>query len=542
MEKVVTDYLKLLNIPVSESYCKKRIASHPDYPSLLSVADTLEQLGIPYVAARLEKDQLGTLTFPYLLHVEKGGGEFVIVREQKDLNKQPDLLGDWSGNVLLAEAPESIEDEGNRKHLSKERASRFAFGVFLLSVLAMVVAGWIHSFSWANILLSTTAIAGAVLGYLLVAKDLGVKYDTVESFCNAGKKTNCDQVLHSGEATLFGQFSFSDTVLSYFVAQFITAGLLIPVAGMASPMWWALAAIGVLSLPIVAYSIWLQAFKLKTWCKLCLLVAGVLLLQAGMIGWMVAGGVFGLADGGFVTTAIVWALFAATGALVYLIKSRLKEGAEAKQEQAAANRIKFNPSVFTHLLFRQPKADCTPFEEELLIGNPDSPVNITMAASLRCGPCKEGFEQATRLVRMCPEKVNLSVRFSLSQQSDAVETDPGRYLLGYWLTALNGTDDQSFQAEKMLKDWFELSDLNRFREKYSFQTNGKNQNIDAVASHISNWFKKTEVKGTPTFFVNGYKLPTQYLVEDLRYVVTGFSEMFTTENDNMKGVVRAHEI
>jgi len=31
MEQVVTNYLKLLNIPVSESYCKKRVASHPDY-------------------------------------------------------------------------------------------------------------------------------------------------------------------------------------------------------------------------------------------------------------------------------------------------------------------------------------------------------------------------------------------------------------------------------------------------------------------------------------------------------------------------------
>lgn len=451
-------------------------------------------------------------------------------------------MDDWSGNVLQAEAPESIEDEGNRIHLSKEKSTRIAFGLFILSVLAFVVTGWIQSFSWVNILFSATAIAGTVLGYLLVAKDLGVTYDSVESFCNAGKKANCDQVLHSGEASLIGKFSFSDAVLSYFVAQFITAGLLIPMAGTASPMWWALAAAGMFSLPMVVYSIWLQAFKLKSWCKLCLLVAGVLLLQAGMFGWMVAGGVFGLADGGFVTTAIVWALFAATGALVYLIKSRLKEGAEAKQEEAAANRVKYNPSVFSHLLFQQPKADCTPFEEELLIGNPDSPVNITMAASLRCGPCKEGFEQATRLVRMYPEKVNLSVRFSLSQQSDAVETDPGRYLLGYWLTALNGTDDQSFQAEKVLKDWFELSDLNRFREKYSFQTNGENQNIDAVVSYHSDWFKKAEIKGTPTFFVNGYKLPTQYRVEDLRYVVTGFSEMITTENGNMKGVVTAHEI
>jgi len=74
MEQAFADYLTALNIPVSRRYFRKRIASHPDYPSLLSISDTFEQLGIPHGVAHLEKEQLGTLTFPYVLYLEKGSG------------------------------------------------------------------------------------------------------------------------------------------------------------------------------------------------------------------------------------------------------------------------------------------------------------------------------------------------------------------------------------------------------------------------------------------------------------------------------------
>ncbi|MGM0746148.1 MAG: vitamin K epoxide reductase family protein [Bacteroidota bacterium] len=516
MEKVVTDYLKLLDIPVSESYFKTRIASHPDYSSLLSVADTLEQLGIPYGAARLEKDKLGT-TFPYLLHVEKGSGEYVLVKDKKDMNTQPGLLSNWSRIVLQAEAPESIDDEENRKHLSSEKAGRTAFGLFILLVFAIVDMSWIQSFSWVVVLFSVTSIAGAALGYLLVAKDLGVNYDSVESFCNAGKKVNCDQVLHSGDATLFSQFSFSDVVLSYFSSQFITAGLLIPVTGVTSPVWWALAVVGMFNLLMVVYSIWLQAFKLKSWCKLCLLVAGVLVIQAGMFGWMFVSGVFGLVDGAVVTTAIVWALFPATGSVVYLIKSHLKEGAEAKRAEAAANRIKFNPSVFFHLLLQQRQVDCTPFEQELFIGNPEAPVNITMAASLGCSSCKEGFEKALQIVVRLPESVYLSARFLMPNSEIGEESNhPGEVLLSSWLHHVYGKENQSDKTAELMKDWYSSMHFDTFREEYSYKpANGQDKTIQNMIHAHTEWFKKEGINKTPTFFVNGYSLPVHYRIEEV---------------------------
>lgn len=533
MEQAIADYVTTLHIPVSRKYFRKRVASHPDYPSLLSISDTLEYLGIPHGAARMDRAGLDKLECPYVLHLDKGAGEFILIKEDRDLAGQTDIPEDWNGIVLKAEAPEAIEDEENREYLAKEKADRFTFGLLILSVMVISAMSWVPGFSWAAILFLVTTIAGVALGYLLVAKDLGVKYEAVESFCNAGQKTNCDRVLQSDQATLFGYITFSDAVISYFTAQLIAAGLLIPLAVNATSLWWALAVVGILTLPVVAYSLWLQVVTFKTWCRLCLLVSAVLVIQAGLFWWMYTAGMFGLSDGAIWAAGMVAGLFLATGSCVFLIKIRLKDGKEAGEEALAANRIKYNPSVFIHQLLQQPQPDCTPIEQELMIGKADVPIKITMAASLGCGPCKDGFEKASQLVRMYPEQVNLTVRFSVPEQSNGSETDPGRYLLVVWLREIYGKNDSSKESEQLVRDWFEQAGINAFREKYPLQVNGQNKELESLAMQHSDWFKKADIKGTPTFFVNGYKLPGQYRVGDLRYLVAGFSEQIFAAGEKM---------
>jgi hypothetical protein len=436
--------------------------------------------------------------------------------------------------VLKAEKVDGLKDSENQRALSEEKASRWGIYIFLVSFLGMAALFLWSSFTWPVMAYLATTLAGTVVGYLLVSKDVGVTYDVVESFCNTGKRTNCDRILQSDEATLFGHISLSDAVLSYFSTQLIAAFLLIPVAGEAASLWWTLAAIGVLTLPVVAYSLWLQAVTFKTWCRLCLLVAGVLVIQAGLYWWLAAAGVYGLADGSLWIAGLITTLFLVTGSLVYLLKNRLKEGAEAQLAEVVANRIKYNASVFTNLLLQQPKANCSPFEHELIIGNPNAPIQITMAASLVCGPCKNGFEKAKQLIAIFPDIVNLAVRLSVSKNGNGQESDPGRYLLEYWLKSVDDKEEQAVDTEKLLQDWFELADLNRFRDKYPFHDNGESKELSTLTVQISNWFKKAGIKGTPTFFINGYKLPEHYRVEDLQYLVTGFSEHIISANKEIQ--------
>jgi uncharacterized membrane protein len=534
MEQVVTKYLKSLRVPVSKKYCEKLIRSHPDYPSLLSVSDTLGQLGIPHGVARMQKEHLEPLAFPYVLHMDKGGGEFLVVDGEQDLNSKPGLLNDWSGIVLQAEAPEEIEDDENVAYLAKERAGSFAVVLFVLSVLMMFTAGWVQSFSWPAILLVATAVTGAVLGYLLIAKDLGVKYGAIESFCNTDQSTNCDRVLHSDEAKIFGQFSLSDAVLSYFSAQLIVAGLLVPIAGNTVPLWWSLSATGILTLPVVAYSLWLQGTKFKTWCRLCLMVAGVLVVQAGLFGWMAASGLFGIDGGNLWAAGLVAGNFLAIGSLVFLLKTRIKEGNEAEQAEASANRVKFNPLVFSHLLLQQPQADCTPFEQEMMIGKSGAPIQITLAASFGCSLCGVAFSDGLQLVSMFSNTFRLVIRFRFFRISmtNPHPSKENMYLLGYWLRHISGKSREQTLTAKLIRDWYAFKDKNKFKSLYSFKWNNDEKKIAKVAVKHTKWIEDMRITQTPTFFLNGFKLPKNYSLKDLKMMTVVLMEHLQEVNQN----------
>jgi len=80
------NWLRELKIPISKTYLKQQLHCHPDYPSLLSITDTLTDLGIENTTVQIQKDQLHEVTPPFLVHLNSNGGEFVVIRN----NEQPD--------------------------------------------------------------------------------------------------------------------------------------------------------------------------------------------------------------------------------------------------------------------------------------------------------------------------------------------------------------------------------------------------------------------------------------------------------------------
>ena len=82
VEKALADFLVSLGVPVSEKYVRKIIASHPDFPSLLSIADILQRLGIDHAVGRIEKETLAELPYPYLLPIDKGRSDILFIKKQ----------------------------------------------------------------------------------------------------------------------------------------------------------------------------------------------------------------------------------------------------------------------------------------------------------------------------------------------------------------------------------------------------------------------------------------------------------------------------
>lgn len=519
MEKVVTQFLKFLKIPISAPYVERLIMDHPYFPSLLSISDVLNRLGINHVVTRVEKEQLHELEYPYLVPLDNGPANIVIIKDGDDLQKYKTLLKDeWGGVVLLAEPTTAIKDNGNNEMYFQEKSIKRKSVIIILALVGLLMMASFYLTILENTILAMSAI-GVVVGYFLFAKELGISYAVVDAFCNMGKDINCDRVLKS-DVTLLG-VNFSDAVLAYFLFQSIIIAISSIVASsqIIVPI---LSIPGLLTLPVVVFSIYHQYTVAKTWCRLCLIVDSLLIIQSLVFG-------YGLLMGTLTISISLSVLIpmAATALFVVLTVITTKEGLGYHQKLirlGSDNRIKQNPMVFTTLLSHQKRVDEQPLDCEMQVGNPSAPIKIIMVSSLHCNPCKLKHEVVHQLVATYPDLVNVTFRFAKSASWPAsVGT-----LLSYWLQNIYGKENESINTTNLMHDWFELWDLQKFEKKYGIKTN--ETVIDKLEQQHYSWTRHAST--VPTFFVNGYELPRGYAIDDLLSMVPSLA------NDLKKLTVR----
>lgn len=502
MEKVVTQFLKFLKIPISGRYVERLILDHPDFPSLLSVSDAFNRLGINHAVTRIKKDSVHGLEFPYLIPLDKGRGNILIIKDASDLRKHHTLLKEeWGGSVLLAEPTKYIQDKQNNEFYAKEKSINRNSAIIMLALAGLLLMAGFYLTTLENIIL-TLSVAGVIVGYFLFAKEIGISYAAVDAFCNVGKDTNCDRVLKS-DITLLG-VNFSDAVLAYFLFQSIIIGMFSIVTSrqIVLPI---LSIPSLLALPVVVFSVYYQYAVAKTWCRLCLIVDGLLIIQALVFGYGIYMGTLKIS----ISLSVLMPM-ATTALFVLLTVISVKVGMRHYQKLVklgSGNRIKHNPVVFTTLLRQQMKVDEPPFDYEMQVGNPSAPIKIIMVSSLHCSPCKLKHEVVHQLVATYPDEVNVTFRFA---KSTSWPTSVGT-LLSYWFHNIYGKENESTNTATLMHDWFELWDLQKFEKKYGIKIN--DTVIDKLEQQHYSWTRHAST--VPTFFVNGCELPRGYGIDDL---------------------------
>lgn len=534
MEQVVTDYLLYLNIPISESYCKKCILSHPDYPSLLSVADTLERLGIDHQVGRLEVNKTDQFPFPCIIHLDKGGGQLVLLKDQDDLDAHQSDLEAWDGVVLKAKAVDSITDEEHNEQYARENNRRKLSAVLTVALLGLLALPVLQASSWLYFLLFVTSLGGSIAGYLLIAKDIGVTYKPVERFCNAGKRTNCDRILNAEDANLFGFLTFTEASASYFFFQLLIIGLFIPLFEGTTSFLSVLAGTSILTIPLIGYSLYYQAVKAKTWCRLCLVVDTILGLQAGMFALMYAEKMFTLTSVQLVPVLISAFLLIAVASSVLLMKNRLGTADKSRKEVIAANRMKYDPEIFLRLLRREEVVDIASFSREMTLGNPDAPVQILMAANLHCNPCRIAFDTVRQILASYPQKVCFSFRLTKGMDNTIGDLSASTYLIRYWHQFVHGSSNESERTKNLLLDWYSEMDPEFFAKQYPLR-DGTVKVSEKLETRHYKWAEQNEIRRTPTFLINGYKMPKQYRIKDLITMIPGIAAQWESSGEKVKG-------
>lgn len=137
--------LKELKIPVTASTVIDTIESHPDYPSLYSISDSLQKWKIENLALKVEAENLEKIPVPFIAHSRTGGGNFILVNavngavEYIDEKGKPnrksseEFSKEWDNIALLAE---SKKDSGEKNYrLQRKKKLQMLCG-YLLSLWA----------------------------------------------------------------------------------------------------------------------------------------------------------------------------------------------------------------------------------------------------------------------------------------------------------------------------------------------------------------------------------------------------------------------
>lgn len=527
-ENIVKAWLSGLDIPVSATLLKQQLKSHPDYPSLLSITDTLDYFGITNTAVQVEKEVLPEIDTPFLAHMKNNEEGFVICENGISAGeKYPDFYSQWSGVIVMAEKPDNWRHETNIQYLIKEKGRQLSVLICTAAASAIAVAAaWVVSY-WVFTSLLLLAAAGIFVSWMIVSKDLGMENTMADQVC--GKEKDCTAVMQSKGAKLPLGITLSDTSLLWFTGLFITL-CVSAFTGTAAGLLHLVSILAAASVPFVFYSLYYQWKIVKKWCRLCLVTVALLVAQLALVtpGIIKSGMQLPGSNEVFLFTVIMFL----TSLAWFSFKQLFAERKNLQDDVYKGTRFKRNEMVVLSLFEKRRWVDTMPFDNDLQLGNRHAPVQIMVACNPYCGPCAKAHQSLHEILENNDENTGITIRFTVATDQDNKITKAVRHILGHIEQHTEKMSDKqrALYIRQVLHDWFMLMDYEKFSAKYPVHAG---IDITGTLRRQEEWCKKAEIKHTPTIFINGYELPLLYAVNDIPGILSaihGISPPFQHED------------
>jgi uncharacterized membrane protein len=512
IENTVSAWLKALKIKVSKTYLSQQLQSHPDYPSLVSIADTLNYLGISAVAYHTDKETMQNNKQPLLLHLNRDGGEINYYKDFFTARQQENYFDKhWTGIVMLADKPTAYGNAEHDKQQKLEKRNRLFTGITIALTAIVYAALSIINFHLPILLLILSNAAGLFFSRLIVQKEFGINNSLGNKICGLAKHSHCEAVLFSKGARLFNWLSWGDVGIVYFsTSLFYLFYTLIAPAGNIQLYY----AISITGLVFPVYSLYYQYKIVKQWCMLCIGVLAAILANGAV-------SVFSINLSALFTLSTLSTLFTFSAILLLalsvwqLIKTILLKNLSSLTDKIKYAKLKRNPDVFSGLLIKQEydSNNMPLLQDPLQFGNPNADLKLVIACNPYCGPCAKAHHAIESLFEKYSDSLLVSIRFTINTGDE----NDRRIIAAQ--EVLHAAKQDPFTA---VKDWYSEMNIEKFREKHRVnESNEANHQGFSAGDEMINlkkqiaWGKKAGITGTPTIFLNGRKIPEQYNWQEL---------------------------
>jgi len=509
-QNIFISFLELLKVKHTISFSDKYFREHPHKYNLFGLSKMLSDYGIENKAFKTDKKEeaIKTLEAPFIAHA---GGDFVVVSKITDAEIHflwqgqninitlESFLKSWTGTILLAEASKHSIEPDYKENLKKEWASTFQKQGLLLATGLLATGFFIQNRIYENIgwvFIFLVNLLGIYVSYLLVQKQLHIHSEYVDKICSIFKQSDCNNVLESKAAKLGGIIGWSEIGLGYFISNIFII-LLFPC------LLSYLAIINIFTLPYTVWSIWYQKFKAKQWCPLCLSVQVLLwaIFVTNLAFAFIQFPAFKTEE--LLLTGIIYFIPPVT---INLLIPLIAQGQKFEQITQEFNALKVNEDVFEVFLKKQTRYEVDKSTSKILFGNLESEILITILTNPHCAPCLKMHARVEKLLKETNNSFCVQYIFSSFNK----ELEPSvHFLIAVYLTF-------PLERVKMIYDeWF--NGKNNILEFFQNNAYGQNKQAEAEFLRHEQWKETTQLRATPTVLINGYQLPGNYKLEDLKY-------------------------
>lgn len=493
MYREVRKLLKAQSIPVAESHLRLRLESHPDYPSLIAVQDTLEELTINSYACNGTKEELKNENKPFLAHFNFGEGH---VQFFKDVATAEKIDGDfdkhWSGNVMFAEPAANLS--GAYNSLLKKEKQQKVFGIIAVHlIIGALLSLSISAGSIPVTLLIITNCIGLYFSWLIAQKEFGISNSISEKICSMAKHSRCESVLFSKGAKLFNWLTWGDVGMVYFTSSLLFL-LISQLTNQPISFYYVISLTG-LVFPL--YSLYYQWKVVKQWCMLCIGVLAVLFINSIISAFAI--NMQGMGGIAVYPVAVFTILFAIVLCSWQLQKTLYQKSLTSLSNEIKATRLKRNPEIFNALLEKQVANPINLPEkgEAIQFGNPTAPYQLVIACNPYCGPCAKAHQAVEELYEKYPDKLSVAVRFALKHTNKADK----KVLAAHEI--IKAAKHAPFLV---IKKWYSRFNIKEIQElNNNDYLKGEKEIEDFMI-----WANSVKIKETPTFFLNGKRIPNIY--------------------------------
>lgn len=410
--QAVICFLRLLKVNVNNTTVDETLQNHPDWPTFLSLSDSLTKWNIPNGVGKTDGTEIDQIPTPFIAHTNNQEAPLAIVTTVTDntivyylknpnktnTESREDFLKKWNGVYLIAEPN---EHSGETNYEANKRKAFFNSLVPVCAIITIIAISFLFLYKNIGVADSSLSVTGIYLQYILLLAGIAVAtlllwYEIdknnplLQKVCTGITNGNCNAILTGKQSKVFEWLSWSEVGFFYF-----TGGLLLMIF-MHEKSLSILAWLNILALPYPVFSIYYQWRVAKQWCVLCLAVQALLVL----------GGINVIASGFLFPLPNLSVSFLLSAALLYLLPVfiwytckpfvlQLQQGKNTKREYL---RIKFNTEIFETLLRKQKQITIPTDGLGIDLGNPGATNTLIKVCNPYCGPCAKAHPKIEELL------------------------------------------------------------------------------------------------------------------------------------------------